>query len=72
MYLSKRVKVVAGVSALLGLVMVGGAGFTANRYRRLCGFYHAFVGGSVSQTVGGITLASIQYTRKPVTVAQWT
>ncbi len=29
MHLSKRVKVVAGVSALLGVVVAGGAAFTA-------------------------------------------
>ena len=33
MYLSKRVKVVAGVSALLGLVMAGGARIHCHRYR---------------------------------------
>jgi hypothetical protein len=61
MYLSKRVKVVAGVSALLGVVMAGGAGFTAS------GLIDAqtgpqYVGGVISQHVeGGLTLESIVY-----------
>jgi hypothetical protein len=61
MHISKRVKVVAGVSALLGVVMAGGAAFTAN------GVYSTaeatqFIGGSITQSVnGGTTLESVVY-----------
>jgi hypothetical protein len=61
MYLSKRVKVVAGVSALLGVVMAGGAAFTATGVTDEA-TASQFVGGSFSQTVtGGTELSSIVY-----------
>jgi hypothetical protein len=61
MYLSKRVKVVAGVSALLGLVMAGGAGFTATGLIDAAGTTQS-VGGEITQTVtGGTTLDSVVY-----------
>jgi hypothetical protein len=60
MYLSKRVKVVAGVSALLGLVMAGGAAFTATGITDNADFGE-FIGGTVTQNVYGVTLSGIVY-----------
>ncbi len=61
MHISKRVKVVAGVSTLLGLVMAGGAGFTATGLIDQAGATQS-VGGEITQTVtGGTTLDSIVY-----------
>ncbi len=61
MHLSKRVKVVAGVSALLGVVMAGGAAFTATGITDNA-YANQFLGGTVSQNVFGISLASVAYT----------
>jgi hypothetical protein len=60
MYLSKRVKVVAGVSALLGVVMAGGAAFTATGITDNA-YANQFLGGTVTQNVYGISLASVVY-----------
>lgn len=61
MYLSKRAKVVAGVSALLGVVVAGSAAFTATGVYDNAG-PSQFVGGTVTQTVsGGTALSSIVY-----------
>jgi hypothetical protein len=61
MYLSKRVKVVAGVSALLGVVMAGGAAFTAAGLTDSAGATQ-FVGGTVVQNETGTTLNEIGFT----------
>jgi hypothetical protein len=60
MHLSKRVKVVAGVSALLGVVMAGGAAFTATGITDNA-YANQFLGGTVTQNVYGISLASVVY-----------
>ncbi len=60
MYLSKRVKVVAGVSALLGLVMAGGGAFTATGIDDSA-YLNQFLGGTVVQNVYGLTLTNVQY-----------
>lgn len=63
MHLSKRVKVVAGVSALLGVVMAGGAAFTATGVSTVsqpAGSLQ-FVGGTVTQSVTGTVLSDINY-----------
>jgi hypothetical protein len=60
MYLSKRVKVVAGVSALLGVVMAGGAAFTATGITDNA-YANQFLGGTVTQNVYGISLANVVY-----------
>jgi len=61
MYLSKRVKVVAGVSALLGVVMAGGAAFTAAGLVDTAGS-NGFVGGTISQEIDGTSVSNITYT----------
>jgi hypothetical protein len=61
MYLSKRVKVVAGVSALLGVVMAGGVAFTGAGLTDSAGTLQ-FVGGTVIQNDAGTTLNEIAYT----------
>jgi hypothetical protein len=61
MHLSKRVKVVAGVSALLGLVMAGGAAFTATGIDDSA-WANQFLGGTVTQNVYGLTLSNVAYT----------
>jgi hypothetical protein len=60
MYLPKRVKVVAGVSALLGVVMAGGAAFTATGITDNA-YAEQFLGGTVTQNVYGITLSNVVY-----------
>ncbi len=60
MYLSKRVKVVAGVSALLGLVMAGGAAFTGAGLSDSAGVAQ-FVGGTIVQNAVGTDLSSVVY-----------
>jgi hypothetical protein len=61
MYLSKRVKVVAGVSALLGVVMAGGAAFTAAGLVDNAGT-PAFIGGTIVQNVNGTSVSDISFT----------
>ena len=61
MYLSKRVKVVAGVSALLGVVMAGGAAFTAAGLVDNAGT-PAFIGGTIVQNVNGTSVSDIAFT----------
>ena len=61
MYLSKRIKVVAGVSALLGLVMAGGGAFTAAGLVDNVGT-PAFIGGTIVQNVNGTSISDIAFT----------
>jgi hypothetical protein len=62
MHISKRVKVVAGVSALLGVVVAGGAAFTA-QYLTASGQADAiqYIGGTISQSVAGQVIQDINY-----------
>jgi hypothetical protein len=62
MHISKRVKVVAGVSALLGVVVAGGAAFTAS-YLTAAGQADAvqYIGGTISQTIVGQVIDDINY-----------
>ena len=63
MHISKRVKVVAGVSALLGVVVAGGAAFTATGVSTVSqpAGTAQFVGGTISQAVSGTVLSDINY-----------
>jgi hypothetical protein len=62
MHITKRVKVVAGVSALLGVVVAGGAAFTAS-YLTASGQALApqYIGGTITQTVTGLVIEDINY-----------
>jgi hypothetical protein len=62
MHITKRVKVVAGVSALLGVVLAGGSAFTATGITLgTSAALPQFIGGTVSQDVSGTTLESVIY-----------
>ena len=65
MHITKRVKAVAGVSALLGVVVVGGAAFTASYLTAGSGSPAAaatqYIGGTITQSVAGLVIDEINY-----------
>jgi hypothetical protein len=65
MHITKRVKAVAGVSALLGVVVAGGAAFTTSYLTAGSGTPAAaatqYIGGTITQNVAGLVINEINY-----------
>jgi hypothetical protein len=60
MNITRRAKIMAGAAALAGAVGIGGVAFTSTGVTNNAGGSQ-FVGGTVTQSVNGATLSSIDY-----------